>query len=56
MQGDEVRALDVLVRLLGLSLKVDGVGQSSIEHVDHFRPNRFREIVLRLEHFCLLFR
>jgi hypothetical protein len=50
MEGDEVRALDVPVRLLGLRLEVDAVRQPRVEQLDRLDTSRLRKIVLRLEH------
>ena len=48
VQGDEIRSLDVPVRLLGLEREVEGVGELLIQEIDHAPANRLREIVSRV--------
>src|SRR5262249_50758977 len=50
VQGNEIRAFDVPVRLLGLRLQVDGVGQARVEQLDCLHANSLRQVVLGLEH------
>ncbi len=54
MQGDEIRAFHVPVRLLGLGLEIDGIGEPRVAQVDHLPPRSFRKVVLRRVHASLL--
>ena len=42
MQGNEMGALDVPMRLLRLRLQIDGIGEPRVAQVDHLPPRRFR--------------
>ena len=46
MDGDELRPLDVPVRLLGDQRQVDGVGKPGVEKIDRFLPGVGFEVVL----------
>ena len=50
VQRDEVRPLDVPVRLLDLRLEVDAVGQPRVEQFDRLDAGRLVQVILGLEH------
>ena len=54
VKSDEIRTLDVPVRLFALGLQIDCVGESCVENVDHLAANGFGQIVLCRVHGALL--
>src|SRR5688572_17549634 len=57
MQPDEVRPLDVPVRLFRLQVQIDRIGEVLVEHCDGGTTRRRVQVVTRLVHgFSLAFR
>jgi hypothetical protein len=53
VERDEVRALDVPVRPLGLERKIEGIGELLVQELDRARAYLFWEVVLRVPQWSI---